>query len=617
MYTLPSNRLLKCRTAAPREFGVATFGHHILELCRSLDGLARLQADVPTPGCLHGKDITAANLWMCGGAVRSSLHYDPHHNLLVVVSGRKVVTVVPPYLTHCLYPMTLTVPFSDTQPPAQHPAYLAALDAAAAVELQAGDALFIPEGWWHQVDSGPETTIAVNYWWRSALTQLLTAPPPPLPPAALAAAMLSAENSPRVTVPYRPSVTPPSAATSALDAATAAAATDATSPVPPSPKVPKAAGPAAAADPLVMGLSSARPAVLSASSSLAVGPGPGLRNLFALRQLARAAIEDIAEGLLAPLLPYATGLLLRLAPGEAASLGLLGNPVASALAALTPELLAAALDDMCRTAPYLVSELLTCCCRVAAVACLLTRAFDQMGTASDPAAAAPAVDATAGPAVAAVAAPDTATGTTVTAANGHGITDTEEVTERGDVGRTAACCGKASAATATIASAMVTVDISKVGAVGCCGGVVEGDSGGGGGVDGGGGGGGTFPAGGSRADGVSEDRPAKRRRYGSGMGQEAEDCRGRVAGEAPAARASSGGDGGNNLRRKSGGTDAAADLAALNDGGGDAGAFVPKGFFARLYGTVDDPDEVFQLLLDGRAALNTAARRVLLESVLA
>ena len=36
--------------------------------------------------------------------------------------------------------------------------------------LQAGDALFIPEGWWHQVDSD-QTTIAVNFWWQSAFTK--------------------------------------------------------------------------------------------------------------------------------------------------------------------------------------------------------------------------------------------------------------------------------------------------------------------------------------------------------------------------------------------------------------------------------------------------------------
>ena len=37
---------------------------------------------------------------------------------------------------------------------------------------QAGDALFIPEGWWHQVDS-QDMTIAVNFWWRSAFSKSL------------------------------------------------------------------------------------------------------------------------------------------------------------------------------------------------------------------------------------------------------------------------------------------------------------------------------------------------------------------------------------------------------------------------------------------------------------
>ena len=37
---------------------------------------------------------------------------------------------------------------------------------------QAGDALFIPEGWWHQVDS-QDMTIAINFWWRSAFSKSL------------------------------------------------------------------------------------------------------------------------------------------------------------------------------------------------------------------------------------------------------------------------------------------------------------------------------------------------------------------------------------------------------------------------------------------------------------
>lgn len=38
--------------------------------------------------------------------------------------------------------------------------------------MQAGDAIFIPEGWWHQIDSAANT-IAINIWWRSAFDKQL------------------------------------------------------------------------------------------------------------------------------------------------------------------------------------------------------------------------------------------------------------------------------------------------------------------------------------------------------------------------------------------------------------------------------------------------------------
>ncbi|KAI5395096.1 hypothetical protein KIW84_061630 [Lathyrus oleraceus] len=40
------------------------------------------------------------------------------------------------------------------------------MEFAQKVVLEAGDALFIPEGWFHQVDSD-DLTIAINLWWRS------------------------------------------------------------------------------------------------------------------------------------------------------------------------------------------------------------------------------------------------------------------------------------------------------------------------------------------------------------------------------------------------------------------------------------------------------------------
>lgn len=41
---------------------------------------------------------------------------------------------------------------------------------------QAGDALFIPEGWWHQIDSD-DLTVAVSHWWEGAATVATTAAP--------------------------------------------------------------------------------------------------------------------------------------------------------------------------------------------------------------------------------------------------------------------------------------------------------------------------------------------------------------------------------------------------------------------------------------------------------
>ncbi|DBA97371.1 TPA: hypothetical protein ACH3X1_015102 [Trebouxia sp. C0004] len=112
----------------------------------------------------------------CRGS-RSSLHYDPYHNLLCMVQGKKSVKLMSPDVTDQLYPFSVLgespnhshVNFAhpDDQ---KHPLYKQALQSQQEFVLQAGDALFIPEGWWHQVDS-QDTTIAVNFWWQSAFTK--------------------------------------------------------------------------------------------------------------------------------------------------------------------------------------------------------------------------------------------------------------------------------------------------------------------------------------------------------------------------------------------------------------------------------------------------------------
>ena len=88
---------------------------------------------------------------------RSSLHYDPYQNLLCVVRARKRVWLLPPACTPHLSPQPLTHESANHSPAdlarpnvERFPGLPAALGRLQEFELAAGDALFIPNGWWHQ-----------------------------------------------------------------------------------------------------------------------------------------------------------------------------------------------------------------------------------------------------------------------------------------------------------------------------------------------------------------------------------------------------------------------------------------------------------------------------------
>ncbi|KAL8008342.1 putative JmjC domain-containing protein [Plasmopara halstedii] len=139
--------------------------------------LPDIMEDINLPKYLKDKHISQVNLWMTVHASRTTLHYDAYHNILVVLYGRKFVTLYPPSDSQKLYPFPLhskSVNHSQVnivQPDIKkHPQFLKA--SAKQFEIKAGDALMIPEGWWHQVDSD-EFTIATNYWWNGMREQLV------------------------------------------------------------------------------------------------------------------------------------------------------------------------------------------------------------------------------------------------------------------------------------------------------------------------------------------------------------------------------------------------------------------------------------------------------------
>jgi Cupin-like domain len=118
----------------------------------------------------------SARIWL-GTESIASAHYDLPNNMACCVLGRRRFTLFPPEQIHNLYPGPLeptpggqVVTMVDLNNPDfdRFPRVRQALDAAQVAELEAGDALYYPSLWWHQVDAFDSFNILVNYWWLSS-----------------------------------------------------------------------------------------------------------------------------------------------------------------------------------------------------------------------------------------------------------------------------------------------------------------------------------------------------------------------------------------------------------------------------------------------------------------
>ena len=113
-------------------------------------------------------------IWL-GTAANISTHYDTFDNLACVIAGRRRFTLYSPEAIGSLYigpidntmsgpPVSLAAsdPGSNA---AKYPLFEAIRDQALIADLEAGDVLYMPKLWWHQVESTAPFNGLVNYWW--------------------------------------------------------------------------------------------------------------------------------------------------------------------------------------------------------------------------------------------------------------------------------------------------------------------------------------------------------------------------------------------------------------------------------------------------------------------
>ena len=125
----------------------------------------------PLPATLPG---VMTSLWI-GNQSRVAAHFDFPRNIACCVIGQRRFTLFPPDQVANLYvgPWDLTpagqpISMVDFENPDydRFPRFAEAEANAVVTELEPGDVIYIPNMWWHQVDSLSVINGLVNFWWQ-------------------------------------------------------------------------------------------------------------------------------------------------------------------------------------------------------------------------------------------------------------------------------------------------------------------------------------------------------------------------------------------------------------------------------------------------------------------
>lgn len=166
-----------------------------------------LAGSLQAPHCVAARTLRRTSVWASHVATVTNLHCDDNDNLLVVLRGSKTVTLLPPDWSppgvgplavegagnHCLDTVVCWSPGHAVVAHGGAPAVAEVLSAsigdadssgprrrggpavlshkAYQATVATGQGLFVPAGWWHLVQSSPQT-IAVSHWFRGPLDEI-------------------------------------------------------------------------------------------------------------------------------------------------------------------------------------------------------------------------------------------------------------------------------------------------------------------------------------------------------------------------------------------------------------------------------------------------------------
>lgn len=108
------------------------------------------------------------NLWISPTGTRTALHFDAVENLNLQIQGSKSFLLFPPRVDNMYcYPLNSQAAYVSSIDPRDHVNKISDFPYESCIEivLNAGEMIYLPYGWWHQIDSIGERNMNANYWW--------------------------------------------------------------------------------------------------------------------------------------------------------------------------------------------------------------------------------------------------------------------------------------------------------------------------------------------------------------------------------------------------------------------------------------------------------------------